>query len=405
MKTKITKRKVDELRGQAPAAGRTVYAYDTELSGFGVWVTRTGAASFFIEYRLANRVMSSRRMAIGRYGRITADAARQRAKELLAQVTGGTDVARIKAEERRAVTVAALIPVYLKARRDDLRPSSHSEARRYLERAWAPLHGLPAAAVSRQDVIAALGEIEEGRGKVAADRARAHLSSLFGWAIDRGHCGANPTQNIRQRANGGSRERVLSEAELIAIWRACGDDDYGCIVRLLILTGQRKTEIADLQWREIDFGRRQILLPAERAKNHREHIVPLHDVAMAILRAAPRRLRRDFVFGNGARGFQGWSRAKAALDARLANANMAGWTIHDLRRSVATHLGENGFAQPHIVEAVLNHVSGTKARVAGVYNKAAYANEKRQALDLWGTHLVALTEGRDCNVVVLEARR
>ena len=405
MRVKITKRKVDELRGQAPASGRTVYAYDTELSGFGVWVTRAGAASFFIEYRLANRVMSSKRMAIGRYGRITADEARQRAKELLAQVTGGTDVARLKAGERRAVTVAALIPMYLKARRDDLRPSSHSEATRYLERAWAPLHGLPAAAVSRQDVVAALGEIEVERGKTAADRARAHLSSLFGWAIDRGYCETNPTRNIRQRANGGSRERVLSEAELIAIWRACGDDDYGRIVRLLVLTGQRRTEVADLQWREIDLARRQILLPADRAKNHREHIIPLSDEAMAILRAVPRRLERDFVFGNGARGFQGWSRAKAALDARLANANMAGWTIHDLRRSVATHLGENGFAQPHIVEAVLNHISGTKARVAGVYNKAAYANEKRQALDLWAAHLVALIEGRTSNVVPLEARR
>jgi integrase len=405
MRERITKRKVDELRAAAQRDGRTLYVWDKDLTRFGLVVTKAGRASYCVQYRLGGRGTPSKRMSLGKHGALTPDQARQRARELLAQVSLGVDVARVRAEQRHAITLKALIPTYLKARKDELRPSSLKEVTRYLEKAWTSLHGLTLTAMRRQDVVNALGDIEAERGKVAADRAKAHLSSFFGWAIDRNYCDLNPTQNIRQRASGASRERVLSEAELVAIWKAAGDGDYGCILRLLILTGQRKTEIGDLQWQEIDFQRQQVLLPSERAKNKREHIVPLTALAMALLEGVPIRLGRGFLFGIGPeRGFQGWSRAKAALDARVP-ADMAAWTIHDIRRSVATHLGENGFAQPHVIESILNHISGSKARMAGVYNKALYLPERRRSLDLWGNHLTGLIEGRVDNVVVLAARQ
>ena len=191
------------------------------------------------------------------------------------------------------------------------------------------------------------------------------------------------------------------------MWKACGADDHSQIVKLLILTGQRRTEIGDLAWTEIDEHKRQIQLPEHRTKNGRQHLIPLGDHALAIFKNIPRREGRDTVFGASAGGFGGWSKAKTGLDRRIADATgkhanrMPAWTLHDLRRSFVTHVSEHGFAAPHVVEAIVNHVSGAKAGVAGVYNRASYLTEKRRALELWGSHVTALVEGRTRNVVSL----
>jgi integrase len=172
------------------------------------------------------------------------------------------------------------------------------------------------------------------------------------------------------------------------------------------LTGQRRSEIGDLRWSEIDLAKRQVELPGTRTKNGRPHLVPLPQAACATLANAPRRHDRDFVFGIGAGGFSGWSKSKADLDRRIAaaakDANpMAPWTLHDLRRTFATHVSEHALAPPHVVEAIVNHISGAKAAEAGVYNRATYLSEKRRALDLWGAHLAALLARRPSNIVTL----
>jgi integrase len=206
----------------------------------------------------------------------------------------------------------------------------------------------------------------------------------------------------------------ITEAELVEVWKACLDDDHGCIVRLLILTGQRRTEIGDLEWPELNLAERQIDLPDTRTKNGRPHIVLLSDEAHAIIKAIPRREGRDLVFGRGAGGFSAWSKAKAELDARIAMARaqaahqgaqvrrMPAWTLHDLRRSFVTHLNERKLAPPHVIEAIVNHISGHLAGVAGVYNKALYLAERRQALELWGAHITALVGGRSSKIVPLK---
>ena len=193
------------------------------------------------------------------------------------------------------------------------------------------------------------------------------------------------------------------------VWNVCLDDDHGRIVRLLILTGQRRAEMGDLGWSEIRLEKRQIELPQGRTKNGRAHVVPLSHEALAILGGITATNGRDLVFGLGAGGFSGWSKAKSELNERIAKARrqgglkkaMPGWTIHNLRRSFVTHVSEHGFAPPHVVEAIVNHISGAKAGVAGVYNRANYLTDKRQALELWGAHLAALVEGRESNVVPL----
>ena len=305
------------------------------------------------------------------------------------------------ANTKQAVTLGKLIPVYLRDREPDFRSATYIEVSRYLERYWQPLHEVTIEAVQRRDIVRVLDMIADEHGKVSADRARTALSAFFAWAIDRAYLDLNPVQNIARRAQGAARTRTLSESELVEVWKACIDDDHGRIVRLLILTGQRKSEMGDLVASEVIIDKRQIELPESRTKNGRAHIVSLSDEAMSILSAIPQQENRDQLFGQGSRGYQGWSKAKAALDERIANARVAAglkpmppWTVHDIRRSVVTHLHERGFAQPHVVEALVNHVSGHTAGVAGVYNKAQYLPERRRAIDLWGQHIAGFKEDR-----------
>jgi integrase len=166
------------------------------------------------------------------------------------------------------------------------------------------------------------------------------------------------------------------------------DDHYGTIIKLLLLTGCRANEIGRLRWDELHDE--QIILPGARTKNKRAHVVPLSEPAKATLAGLHRRPDRVCVFGRRQdTGFSGWGAAKRELDSR---AKAEHWTVHDLRRTVATRMADLG-VQPHIIEAVLNHVSGHKAGVAGIYNRAAYDKEKREALNLWAEHVSALVEG------------
>ena len=235
------------------------------------------------------------------------------------------------------------------------------------------------------------------------------MSAFYSWAIERGYCETNPTLNISRRAETRARERVLTEAELVEIWQASQEDDYGCIVKLLILTGQRRAEIGDLGWSEIDRARLQIELPASRTKNGRPHLIPLSDQALEVLDSVDIEKERDLVFGRGAGGFSGWSKAKAELNARIAAARLAAgvkkvmppWVLHDLRRSFVTHLNENKFASPHVIEAIVNHVSGHLAGVAGTYNKALYLDERKQAVERWGQRIGWLVQTSSNTVISL----
>jgi integrase len=202
--------------------------------------------------------------------------------------------------------------------------------------------------------------------------------------------------NTRQEK---SRERVLTDDELKAIWRACPDSDFGAIVKLLILTSQRRTEIGSLRWNEVDLERATISLPVERTKNKRAHVVPLSPPVLEILKAK-QQSRGATLFGITDKGFTDWSKSKAALDTRITG--LTGWRLHDLRRTTVTGMAGLGI-QPHIIEAVINHVSGHKGGVAGIYNRAAYDKEKRAALDLWAEHVMALVESRKGVVVPMKA--
>jgi integrase len=244
------------------------------------------------------------------------------------------------------------------------------------------LHKLPLAQIDRRTLAQTLLQIEDNSGPAARNRARTALSSFWSWAIQEGLCEINPVTGTGKADEVGSRERVLAPEELRKLWHALGDGRFDEIVRLLLLTGARRNEIGHLQWSEVDLVRKLIVLPPERTKNGRPFELPLSAQATAVLAHLPRRNSSDFLFSDKS-GFKDWGGAKAALDQRIG---IAPWTLHDLRRSCATGMAELG-TQPHIIEAALNHISGHKAGIAGVYNRARYSDEMRAALQRWADHV------------------
>jgi integrase len=295
-----------------------------------------------------------------------------------------------RAPKALEMTLSDVIDRYLPYAERKLKASTYSGVVLHLRKHWQPLHAYEIQNLERRHVAAELGRIAANSGPYGANRSRAALSAIFAWAIGEGLADANPVIGTNKATDEIARDRVLTGNEIGLIWRHAGTGQYGAIVRLLLLTGQRREEVAAMQWPELHLDEGIWSLPASRTKNGRPHDVPLSQPAIEILQGQAKQPGRDLVFGEGAGPFSGWSNAKSALDKRLQAAGMtAAWRIHDLRRTAATRMADLG-VQPHIVEAVLNHVSGHKAGVAGVYNKSAYAGEKVMALELWSSHVVGV---------------
>jgi len=392
-----TAKKVEAI--QLPKGKSDYIEFDDDIPGLGLRIREGGSRTWIFQYRIGSK---QRRMVLGsaKSAQLNLAEIRKTASRLHGRVAIGQDPAMDKETARIEAgnTVGALIEQYLEIRKSDWRPRSETEIRRHLTKHAKPLHSMPLAAVSQRNVASLLNDIARHSGDVTANRVRGSLATLLTWAMGEGI--RLPEGNVVAYTNKReekSRDRVLSDPELKQIWNACLDDQYGAVTRLLMLTGQRFNEIAALRWDEVHDE--QIVLPGERTKNGRAHIVPLSEPAKAIL-ANFSRANRKHVFGRDDGGFQGRSAAKAKLDERISGAGkpVANWTPHDLRRTVATRMAELG-VQPHIIEAVLNHVSGHKGGVAGIYNRATYDKEKREALNLWAEHVMATVEGRKSVVV------
>jgi integrase len=383
---KFTKASVERLK--LPEGKSEVIYFDDGLAGFGVRIRAGGKRTWIAQYRLGAK---QRRMTLGTLDTLDEAEARRRARTALSKVHLGNDPQMEKAERRAqaAVTLGSVVDAYLSRVETRLKPRSFQEVHRHLRHHWAPLSQLAVSNIRRPDVAARLGCIARDNGPFAANRARSALSALFSWAIGEGIANENPVAGTNKATDEISRDRVLSSEELRLAWRHAGLGHYGAIVRLLILTGQRREEVGGMLWSEIDLDAALWSIGPDRTKNGLPHDVPLSPAAVSILRGIPRRDDRDYVFGSSSGPFQGWSNAKAALDARMtAAAKMQPWRLHDIRRTVATRLGDIGVL-PHVIEAILNHVSGHKAGVAGIYNRAIYAAEKREALNRWAGFVAA----------------
>jgi integrase len=388
-----------------PRGKRDHIEFDDAIPGFGLRLREGGSRTWIFQYALGSK---QRRIAIGKATALTADKARAIAADLHAKVRLGQDPSGDKAQAKikSGETFGAFLPRFLAHQRDRLRPRTYPDLERHLAVKAKALHVLPLAKITRRDIATVTSAVADDAGDVTSNRVRTSLSAYFAWLMGEGLIEHNPVIGTNKREEK-KRERVLSSDELRLIWTHAGDDHYSAIIRLLALTGARADEIASLCWSEVRDD--LIVLPPDRVKNGRTHEIPLSDAARAIIKAQPRRTNldgrpRDLIFGTGDGAFSGWSNCKDRLSVRIEKAtgkSLPHWTPHDLRRSFSTHANELGIAQPHIIEAVLGHVSGFRAGVAGVYNHASYRNEKRIALDRWADTLLAWVKGRDSKVTTL----
>jgi integrase len=381
--------------------GKTDHIFwDTDLTGFGLRIRLGGdriRKTYIAQYRTHGR---TRRVLIGSADKLGAEQARAAAKKVLGKAAIGEDpqAERKARRQREAYTLRSVAEDYLAAKGKVVRPNTHRGLVHYLTGPhFKPLHAMPIDQITRRDVAARIEKITSENGSPSAARARAALSALYAWAMGHGLTEANPVIGTIKPDDSRPRERVLSNPEIAALWRACGNDAFGKVVKLLLLTGARRMEVCGMRWSEIEIESGVWRLPPERTKNKRAHTLPLAPMAMEIIKSIPRFVDRDNLFGERSElGFTQWG-AKRELDERLGEA-VQPWTLHDLRRSTATGMADIG-VQPHVIEAVLNHISGHKVGVAGIYNRSSYEREVKAALALWADHVRSIVEGSERKVV------
>jgi integrase len=398
---RLTDKTIRDLTCPVGMTERTFF--DSEVHGFGLRVRASGARSWLCQYAVHGK---TKKVTLGAPPLVTVGSARTRAREIMAAVRLGGDPAQERAEarEQAANTIGGLVPVFIGRQRKRLRPRSMVEVERHLLKHAKPLHGQGVKAIDRRAIAKLLEGIERDHGAGAANCTRASLSAFMTWAAKSGHIDSNPVSMTPRAIQNGARERHLSDDEIVTIWNALDDgSNYAALVRLLLLTGARREEIARLRWSETDLEAAIIRLPRERTKNGRPHDIPLVPQALAILKSRPRQEGRDFVLGTHGTGYTMFSQSKRQLDQRLPN--VAPWVLHDLRRTISTRFHGAPFSvAPHIVEALLGHVGGHRAGVAGVYNQQDYLVERRAALLRWAAHIDDLLAGRDKgNVIALKA--
>jgi integrase len=408
----LTQVAIDNLKG----SDKRREIPDGRISGLYLIVQSSGAKSWAARYRFDGKQC---KYTIGAYPAVDLSTARKKALEALADVAGDIDPAARKkaarearkaertANDRVADVARAFVDKYLKRH---VGPGWAREAERLLRKEIVPAIGSKRLRdVRRGDAIDILDGIVDRGAPFTANRALAVLTRLGNWAVEREIVAASPFERIKPPAVEISRERVLSDDEVRLIWAALGAVGYPFCAfgKLLLLTGARRAEVAGMTWSEVDLDTRTWTLPGARTKNGREHQVPLSDAAVQVLQDLPRigDKKDAFVFTTtGSRPVSGYSHAKVAID-RATKAKMEPWTLHDLRRTVATNLQKLG-VRLEVTEAVLNHVSGSRAGIVGVYQRHSWADEKRAALDAWARRLDAIVDGAEAsNVVALNTAR
>ncbi|MBU7587899.1 MAG: integrase arm-type DNA-binding domain-containing protein [Sphingopyxis terrae] len=415
----LTKRTVDAAEPRSAAW----FLWDEgkgAIAGFGLRVSPGGSKAYILQYRMSG-AKNDRRYTIGRHGPWTPDKARDRAAELRRLVDTGVDPfeadeASHKARERervanleRAFDIVAdnwLASYQLDRHGKPRRQSSINIAATVVRHLKSQFGSRRIDELGRADIIAALDAIAPGKVGMRSS-VFSYGRILWKWAFARELVDVIPFAALSAPAKPVSRDVILSDAELAIVWRASRKVEYpfGPAFRLLLLTGQRRSEVFGMRWEELDGKAATWTIPADRAKNAQAHVVPLSDLAVAEItamltqpgKAAPVDWpKRGLLFStNNRTPASGISKAKLRLDAAAgeiaeeAGVKLSEWRLHDLRRTVATGLQKLG-VRLEVTEAVLNHISGSKAGVVGIYQRHDWAGEKREALDLWARHVSGL---------------
>jgi integrase len=426
--------------------GARVEYFDATLPGFGLRVagptprTPQGRRTWVLFYRYRGE---QRRLSLEPpYPALSLADARKQAGDALALVSQGIDPAVVKAKAKEPVakpdTFATVVDTYLTRglEKKDRAPRYVVETRRNFTNHVLPRWGAkPLAEIVRKDVIAMLEDIAESGtdrkvdgttvhaagGPIAANRVLAAVRALFNWSIRRGLVEVNPCALVDRPGSETARERTLTAEEVKELWPHFVSLGYpfGAFFRMCLITGQRRTEVAEMRWADIDLEAKTWTLSADQTKAGRAHVVPLSQMALDILTKLPRKTFAErngsikpspFVFtSDGDVPISGFSRAKASVGEKVlatrqgedsGAGELAGWSIHDLRRSVATDMARLGITS-FVISRVLNHVAA--GVTAKHYNHYEYLTEKRHALDTWAAYLDRLVRPAAENVVALRA--
>jgi integrase len=395
------------LKSVKPApAGKRIIHWDAQVSGFGIRVSDKSHSgdigSFVLVGRMPGKASPTARR-IGSYPAMSLAQARQVARAWREEIGRGFDpkvreAERLREEARRhADTFGAAFAAYADERLGRLRTGA--EAKRSIERhVIAVWESRPISEIRRVDVKELIRGIHKN-APVASNRLLALLKTFFAWAAEEELIEASPAAAVKPPADEVKRDRVLTDSEIRVIWQACNElGAFGRAFRFMLATGQRRSEVGEMTWSEIDQAQRLWTLPRERTKANRAHEIPLSDLALSIIGECPR--LNEFVFSTGrSTPISGWSKAKAALDKialEKGKAKIAEWHLHDLRRTCATNLAKLG-TDRIVISKILNHA---EAGVTSVYDRHQYDHEKSRVLDRWGKRLQAIVVGTDGGSVV-----
>lgn len=434
---KLTQAAVEKLR--APEQGREEH-WDSQLPGFGLRVSGSGRKTWIALYRVAGKLV---RETIGTTALIPNVAeARERARQSMQKAQAGQNpvIARrlqaaMAAVERPPNDFRAVAHRYIERyAQKNTKPTTWMELKRQLEVDVLPKWGdRPIGSITRPDVTELLNGIADRGSPVQANCTLARLKTLFRWVVDEELVASDPTARLRKIVKETARDRALTDGEIRLFWVGCDrlGWPFGPMFKLLLLTAQRRDEVGGMEWSEIEpLDKRVWTIPREKAKNDRRHEVHLSELTIEIIRELPRMSRSkvggagsdpsSYLFTtNGERPVSGFSKAKKRLDEYMMQwlgaaieeagndpqgAEIEGWILHDLRRTAATGMAGLNIA-PHVVDRILNHVSGTIRGVAAVYNRHAYLEERKAALEAWGRHVESLVRPGPTNVVPLVAAR
>ena len=421
---KLTAKTIENLR-PAPQ-GTRVELWDTTFPSFGVRVTDKGRKSWVFMYRVGGK---QRRLTIGGYPAFSLKQAREEAGEASRLVEKGIDPATVKAERKAKTeqpnTFKMIADLFIQryAKKEN---KNWKETRRIFDIYVLPTwRGRDIASITRADVVTLLDRVEDENGVYMSNRVLATIRKLFNWCVaDRGILDATPIVRGMGRGKEIKRDRWLRDDEIKELWKACekAGHPFGPFVQMLLITGQRRDEVAYMRRSDIDFKTGVWTLPRELTKSDREHEIPLSSLAVDLLNSVPEIVIKtgdeetaaDFVFVSGRVGdkpISGYSKGKRTVDKKLAEvkeeAKKKGeaiegtfkdpWRLHDLRRSGATHMAELGVSR-FLIERVLNHADPT---VTGGYDQHRYLPEKRRALETWARKLETLLDRQAVNVVAL----
>lgn len=370
---------VKDVENKRPASERREIP-DDYMRGLYLIVQPTGAKSWAVRYRHGGK---SAKHTIGPYPAFGLKQARDAAAEILRAVAEGRSP-----KQRQAGTVAEAVEQFLARHGKHYRPKPLYEATRRLQLHVVDNWGSQKLdSITRADVRAMLDEIE---APIAANWVHSIVRKFFNWAVENDLVANSPVAGVRAPNPETSRDRVLTDDELKAVWRSAADVGYpfGSILQLLILTGQRRGEVTGMRWDELDLKAGLWTLPRDRVKNDRRHEVPLSRQATAIIERLPR-IGEQLAFTlNGTAPYNGF-KAKERFDELVG---IAPWTVHDLRRTTASGMAKLGVSLV-VIEKVLNHVSGSLAGIVGVYQRHEFADEKREAMQKWANYIERITAG------------